>query len=103
MKMSKLQEEYEKTGYISWINTNAPSGQSYTRAYVEWLEKKIKAQEKNHPTAFADVIPRSEPIRNSGQDCPEVCPKCGEPRMTRHISNNERYCWAGCGWVDKAQ
>lgn len=28
------------------------------------------------------------------------CPKCGEYRMSRHLQYGNRFCWAGCGWLD---
>lgn len=40
--MNKLQKEFEKTGYNSWINSDIyPDGKIYTKEYTEWLEKRL--------------------------------------------------------------
>ena len=38
----QLREQFEATGYTSWINSEIyPDGRIYTKEYTEWLEKKV--------------------------------------------------------------
>lgn len=37
-----LQEEFESTGYASWINSELyPDGKIYTKEYTHWLEQQV--------------------------------------------------------------
>lgn len=38
----QLREQFEATGYTSWINSEIyPDGRIYTKEYTEWLERKV--------------------------------------------------------------
>jgi|688.fasta_scaffold913209_1 hypothetical protein len=42
--MSILQEEYEATGYASWLDSDLyPDGKMYTKGYTRWLEEQVLA------------------------------------------------------------
>lgn len=41
-KAEDLRNEFEATGYTSWINADLyPDGRIYTQEYTEWLEKQV--------------------------------------------------------------
>ena len=62
--MNKLQKEFEKTGYNSWVNSDIyPDGKIYTKEYTEWLEKRlVKLLDLPH------VSKRKTPTKSSGSD-----------------------------------
>ena len=46
--MTKLQIEFENTGYTSWINSDIyPDGKIYTQEYTRWLEKELLASRES--------------------------------------------------------
>ena len=46
--MTKLQKEFENTGYTSWINSDIyPDGKIYTQEYTRWLEKELLASRES--------------------------------------------------------
>jgi hypothetical protein len=48
MIMTGLQQEFEATGYVSWINSDLyPDGKIYTQEYTQWLEKQVLALRNN--------------------------------------------------------
>ena len=54
--MTKLQIEFENTGYTSWINSDIyPDGKIYTQEYTRWLEKELLASRESKSAVPNDL------------------------------------------------
>ena len=57
--MSNLQDEFEATGYASWINSDLyPDGRIYTKEYTEWLEKQVLEMRSTSRIAHLEQVIR---------------------------------------------
>jgi len=79
--MKDFIEEFEKTGYIAWINADIYSdGRIYTQEFTEWLAKKVTDLQ---PTNSTECI-KSDVVQSfycnskelGGTKCSKQCEAC---------------------------
>jgi hypothetical protein len=92
--MTDLQQEFEKTGYSSWINSEIyPNGKIYTQEYVEWLEKSAQQYKDRVAELEREWVSVDERLPEIGERVLVFCQSQGTQMCYRGYHNH------GISWM----